>query len=1286
MRKLLESCACLFLLMTTVSSGNLYAQYFEIHEASQDPYKPKSLIENYFLGEGVEVIEVKYAGTESATGLFTGGQNEIGIDRGIIISTGKVKAINNPFSEEASTVTSTDTIQDSQIEDLSGHSIVRDISSYEITFIPTSEIISFNYVFASEEYPDYVCSPFNDVFGFFISGPSPDGIPYNDTNIAFVPNSNEQTVSINNVNNGHIGIYGNPNNCQAENLSNNQFYTSNQSQHLVFNGVLERFSASISVIPCQTYTMKFIVADVRDELLDSAVFLEAKSFTSNDLSVQAVTLNSNGLMIEGCKNGTLNFVIEEVRAEDYIIPFELLGQAKDQIDFEISEYKAIIPSGELSSTIHIQALEDSEEEGIEELGIKLQKNQCSDEVIWIAIDDNRLEEPAMQEDYYLCEPREITLDASVNLDIPEPKIFTNNNQLEIFPETESIFSEIEVSGIYPSALAQSTFSKVCIDDLEHPWIEDLDIFLFGPDGQFIELTSDNGADGGNTVSSDYYRNTCFTLKAENKIYGNSPEGAPASMVPFSGEFLPEGSWDDFIGNANFQTNGTWRLMLIDDYATGVGRLNKWSIHFETIYDLSYQWSPAIGLSCTDCPKPIAFPQSDQSYDLKISDSNGCEIHKQINFDFNANLKTPVLYCDNSNSGSILFSWEKISDAEEYLVSINGSDFISIGLLESYLYENLTAGEEINFQIFAKATCRESNIAEIICESSECRVLNFDVQFIDAISCPGASDASVQITSPQIMNQDLIFSIGSIENKTGYFDQLLAGSYTVFISDENDCDYKYFFEIPILEELNANATSSPEECDGDVLGKIELNPEGGTAPYQYSWTGGLTTQNIYNLDQGTYQLTLTDDRGCTLTESFIIESIASYQVLANLISPTCPNDEDGAIHIEIEGQSMDAVTINWEEGYSGTDLLNLAEGQYHVNVSDEKGCEINQVYELSSSAEINLNLSIDSITCFGANDGNIFANIDANNLPIEVNWSTGIKNEELLDLKSGLYKLTIVDSKGCTYSEEITLSEPEELSLEIEELIHPVCEGFPEVSINLNSSGGTGIHTYRLNDSPFDQMSFLSNIQNGEHHIEVKDQNGCLEVFEKTIALEAKVPIKVEIEDQGIVSLGQEIKLSTKLQNEFGEVHYYWQCDTETDLSCLNCPEPTFKGTNLQTVSVEVIDQLGCTSKDYITIKFDKDKPVYFPTVFSPNGDNINDFYRPYIKEDILARVVEFSIYDRFGEKIFTDKDFIPNEAYVGWNGSFKTKALNPGVYTWYSSIEFIDGQIQLFQGNLSLIK
>ncbi len=277
-----------------------------------DLVSAKDLVDGVLIGEGVTFSNVSWSGqftytnltpTGSQIGRFETGpiKTNLGIEKGIIMSTGDVIRASRPNVYPASSKNYFDyfcaceiikgdnkckqnlpgcQIKDADLEALIGTvNKTYDATSLEFDFIPASDQISFRYVFASDEYPIFVCSPTNDVFGFFVTGPKPGSGSYTNENIALIPDKNPpQPVSINTVNSGSCG----PGYTQKPgvDLTNNKFYVDNTNHDsIVYNAFTKVFYAKLDVIPCQSYHLKLAIADVVDGVFDSSVFIEAKSFT-----------------------------------------------------------------------------------------------------------------------------------------------------------------------------------------------------------------------------------------------------------------------------------------------------------------------------------------------------------------------------------------------------------------------------------------------------------------------------------------------------------------------------------------------------------------------------------------------------------------------------------------------------------------------------------------------------------------------------------------------------------------------------------------------------------------------------------------------------------------------------------------------------------------------------------------------------------------------------------------------------------------------------------------------
>lgn len=239
---------------------------------------PQQLITDVFLGDCLSASNIVFTGNTGAIGTFSAG-GSIGIESGIILTTGTVFDAPGPNTSGSTSVV-TGAGGNGLLDMISGN-VTYDASVFTFDFVAQTDQVSFNYVFASEEYPEFVCSVFNDAFGFFVSGP---GYAPN-TNIAIVPGTADP-VTINNVNN-------NGGTCPP--FYPAFFIDNTNGNFLEYDGYTVPLTATITTVPCQTYQIVIAVADVGDGSWDSAVFLEAQSFTAGiDVQIGAAATVSGG--------------------------------------------------------------------------------------------------------------------------------------------------------------------------------------------------------------------------------------------------------------------------------------------------------------------------------------------------------------------------------------------------------------------------------------------------------------------------------------------------------------------------------------------------------------------------------------------------------------------------------------------------------------------------------------------------------------------------------------------------------------------------------------------------------------------------------------------------------------------------------------------------------------------------------------------------------------------------------------------------------------------------------
>jgi gliding motility-associated-like protein len=345
---------------------------------------PAQLVQNVLVGAGVTVSNITYSGGSTSIGSFTTGSSNLGLAAGVVLSTGDVSTIGGASNTDVGIGDGTNSDNDLMV--LSGQSI-NNAAILEFDFVPNGDSLKFKFVFGSEEYPTYVCSSFNDAFGFFLSGPGLSG-PFsnNAINVALVPNTTVP-ITINTINSGVAGSAGSPATCAAAdpNWQNNSvYYVNNGSGTTVaFNGFTTVLTALAAVECGQTYHIKLAIGNGTDSALQSGVFLEAGSFQSNALpDLTASTLYGDGTAAEGCQGG--HYTIYRPAGEDstYTVHYYFTGTATPGVDFQAPPSPLVIPAGQDSVNLPFSAIDDGITEGMESAILNVFViNACGDTLV-----------------------------------------------------------------------------------------------------------------------------------------------------------------------------------------------------------------------------------------------------------------------------------------------------------------------------------------------------------------------------------------------------------------------------------------------------------------------------------------------------------------------------------------------------------------------------------------------------------------------------------------------------------------------------------------------------------------------------------------------------------------------------------------------------------------------------------------------------------------------------------------------------------------------------------------
>jgi gliding motility-associated-like protein len=371
-----------------------FAVNAQIRTAYSSSFNSPDDIVEMILGEGVEFSNVIYHGNEYSMGLFNGTFNR-GFDSGLVLCTGGISSVIPGNDVRSYRIPGVESDLSKQLELIGAKTFnLFNVITLEFDFIPKSNQLQFDYIFASNEYGSFTCSRYNDIFGFFLSGPGIDG-PFENKakNIALVPNPDDSTlftnspVIINTINSGRPSSFD-ASLCDSIDVnwrSYSKFYVDNSAMTSIsFLGHTTPIASIANLIPCKTYHIKIALADCGDGLLNSAVFLKKNSFNSsakinytiksNMFDVFETPWENPKHLYEGCGNASITFKRPDSISGSLARKILVSGAATNKLDFNLTNITngvVTIPEEDSISTVMISVLNDSIKEGVEEFTLKI---------------------------------------------------------------------------------------------------------------------------------------------------------------------------------------------------------------------------------------------------------------------------------------------------------------------------------------------------------------------------------------------------------------------------------------------------------------------------------------------------------------------------------------------------------------------------------------------------------------------------------------------------------------------------------------------------------------------------------------------------------------------------------------------------------------------------------------------------------------------------------------------------------------------------------------------------
>jgi gliding motility-associated-like protein len=571
---------------------------------------------------------------------------------------------------------------------------------------------------------------------------------------------------------------------------------------------------------------------------------------------------------------------------------------------------------------------------------------------------------------------------------------------------------------------------------------------------------------------------------------------------------------------------------------------------------TYQWLP--GLQIT----PNLSGLCAGTYTLNVTDANGCTATTQV----------------------------IITEPAPLIVAPTGANIACFGLCTGTAAANVSGGTP-GYTYSWAPTGGTGPTASALCPAT------YTVSVTDANGCQGSGQVTITQPTQLLSNASAtnitcfnacngtatangaggvgpysyLWQPGNINSQS--ITALCPGTYTVTVTDANNCTAQGQVTITQPAQLQPNATSTNVTCNTFCNGSATANPTGGIGPYSYLWMpGSFTTSSINGLCAGSYTLTVTDANNCQQNQTVIITQPNPLNVSINATQISCNAVCNGAAASVVSGGTPPYAYSWLPNGETTPSISNLCAGSYTVTVTDANGCVNTASVTLIQPTALALVPSVTNTSCNGSCNGSAGVGASGGVGPYTYLWGPGGETTPTINnLCAGSYTVTVTDASGCTASATITVTEPQALTAGITSN-NVSCNGGCNGSATATPSGGTGPYTFLWMPGSF-TTSNVTGLCPGTYTCTITDANLCTLNQQVTITQPSPLSALVTATTSSCGNCNGTATVA--VSGGTPPYAYFWTPSNQTN--------PTATNLCIGNYTVTVTDAAGCTTTATCTV-------------------------------------------------------------------------------------------------------